>query len=146
VRPWSAVIAAIRGGLSAQAASKGAASHPHRDGGVTDAGGADPAVLRCSRRRRWIQWEPVNRDNARAGRAHGFRPVSSSRSTTLTKADVILSLDADFLSSEGAADLLLHASVRRDAALKKAPTTSTASTSSNRITRSPAAAPIIACR
>ena len=53
---------------------------------------------------KWIQWEPVNRDNARAGARMAFgqyvEPVYD-----LTKADVILSLDADFLSSDGAHNL-----------------------------------------
>ena len=53
----------------------------------------------------------------------------------LTKADVILSLDADFLSSDGALNLRYMRQFARAAARKRAPRISTASTSSNPITR-----------
>ena len=53
---------------------------------------------------KWIQWEPVNRDNARAGARTAFGQYVEPL-YDLTKADVILSLDADFLSSEGAHNL-----------------------------------------
>ena len=54
---------------------------------------------------KWIQWEPVPAaDNARGGArialGHYLQPIYD-----FTRADVVLSLDADFLSSEGAANL-----------------------------------------
>ncbi len=46
---------------------------------------------------RWHQWEPANRDNVWAGAAAAFgRPLDTV--VDLSKADVILSLDADFLA------------------------------------------------
>ena len=49
---------------------------------------------------KWVQWEPVNRDNARAGAAAAFGQDMSVR-YDLSKAKVIVSLDADFLSTNG---------------------------------------------
>ena len=46
---------------------------------------------------RWHQWEPANRDNVRAGAAAAFgQPLDTI--LDLSKADVILSLDSDFLA------------------------------------------------
>ena len=47
---------------------------------------------------KWIQWEPVNRDNVRAGSQLAFGQYVETR-YNLEKADIILSLDGDFLSS-----------------------------------------------
>jgi MoCo/4Fe-4S cofactor protein with predicted Tat translocation signal len=102
VRPWSSVIAAVRGGLSAQSASKGAGLRILTETVASPTLAAQiQQVLAQQPSAKWIQWEPVNRDNARAGARTAFgqyaEPVYD-----LTKADVILSLDADFLSAEGA--------------------------------------------
>ncbi len=102
VRPWSAVIAAVRGGLSAQSASKGGGLRILTETVASPTLAAQiQQVLALQPNAKWIQWEPVNRDNARAGARTAFgqyaEPVYD-----LTKADVILSLDADFLSADGA--------------------------------------------
>src|SRR5207302_543038 len=47
---------------------------------------------------RWHQWEAVNRDNARAGAQMAFGEVLEAQ-YKFEDADVILSLDADFLCS-----------------------------------------------
>jgi len=47
---------------------------------------------------KWIQYEPVNRDNVRAGSQMAFGQFVETR-YDLEKADIILSLDGDFLSS-----------------------------------------------
>jgi molybdopterin-containing oxidoreductase family iron-sulfur binding subunit len=47
---------------------------------------------------KWVQYEPVNRDNVRAGSQLAFGQFVETR-YNLDKADVILSLDGDFLSS-----------------------------------------------
>jgi molybdopterin-containing oxidoreductase family iron-sulfur binding subunit len=105
IRPWSAVISAIRAGLSAQSPTKGAGlriltetiNSPTLAAQLQQVLAQQPAA-------KWIQWEPMPRDNARAGARLAFgqyvEPVYD-----LTKADVIVSLDADFLSSEGASNL-----------------------------------------
>ena len=50
---------------------------------------------------RWSQWEPAGRDSARAGLRAAFGEPAQVR-YDLSRAKVILSLDADFLSTNGA--------------------------------------------
>ncbi len=105
IRPWNAVIAAVRGGLSAQAATKGAGLRI-----ITETVASPTLVAQIQQiltrhpAAKWIQWEPVNRDNARAGARAAFGQYVEPL-YDLTKADVILSLDADFLASDGAFNL-----------------------------------------
>jgi len=105
IRPWSAVIAAVRGGLSAQSATKGAGLRILTETVNSPSLAAQiQQVLQLQPNAKWLQWEPMPRDNARAGARTAFgeylEPVYD-----LSKADVILSLDADFLASEGASNL-----------------------------------------
>ena len=105
IRPWNAVIAAMRGGLSAQAATKGAGLRILTETVNSPTLAAQiQQVLQQQPNAKWIQWEPMPRDNARAGARTAFgeylEPVYD-----LSKADVILSLEADFLASEGAGNL-----------------------------------------
>ncbi|MDP3717651.1 MAG: TAT-variant-translocated molybdopterin oxidoreductase [Acidobacteriota bacterium] len=105
IRPWSAVIGAVRGGLSAQSATKGAGLRILTETVNSPSLAAQiQQVLQQQPNAKWIQWEPMPRDNARAGARTAFgeylEPVYD-----LSKADVILSLDADFLASEGAGNL-----------------------------------------
>jgi molybdopterin-containing oxidoreductase family iron-sulfur binding subunit len=106
IRPWSAFITAIRAGLSAQAATRGAGlriltetvASPTLASQLQQALASYPAA-------RWIQWEPVPAlDNARAGARLAFgaylQPVYD-----FTRGDIVVSLDADFLASEGAANI-----------------------------------------
>ena len=105
VRPWSAVSAAIRGGLSAQTASKGAGLRILTETVASPTLAAQlQQVLSLHPGAKWIQWEPVNRDNARAGARIAFGQYVEPL-YDLTKADVILSLEADFLASDGAHSL-----------------------------------------
>src|SRR5262245_131463 len=102
VRPWNSVIAAMRGGLSAQAASKGAGLRILTETVASPTLAAQiQQVIAQNPSAKWIQWEPVNRDNARAGARMAFGQFVEPL-YDLTKADVIVSLDADFLSSDGA--------------------------------------------
>ena len=48
----------------------------------------------------WHQYEPFNQDNARAGSQLAFREIVQTR-YDLARADVILSLDSDFLNAGG---------------------------------------------
>ncbi len=105
IRPWSAVIAAVRGGLSTQAATKGAGLRIVTETVASPSLAAQiEQILSLHPGAKWIQWEPVNRDNARAGARSAFghyvEPLYD-----LTRADVIVSLDADFLASDGAFNL-----------------------------------------
>jgi MoCo/4Fe-4S cofactor protein with predicted Tat translocation signal len=54
-------------------------------------------VLQGLPQAKWYQWEPVNRDNARAGQRMALGSYLEPQ-YQLDKADVIVSLDADFLS------------------------------------------------
>ncbi len=97
IRPWSAFLGAIRAALVSQQPFKGAGiriltesvSSPTLAAQIRD-------VMRAIPSAKWHQWDPASGNNAR--RARSSRSVSSStRSTTSTKADVIVSLDSDFL-------------------------------------------------
>ncbi|HJU41956.1 MAG TPA: TAT-variant-translocated molybdopterin oxidoreductase [Vicinamibacterales bacterium] len=105
IRPWNALIAAVRGGLSAELATKGAGLR------ILTETVASPTLASQIERvltqfpaAKWIQWEPINRDHARAGARAAFGQYVAPL-YDLTQADVILSLDADFLSSDGAENL-----------------------------------------
>ena len=102
VRPWSGFIAATRGALSAQTASGGAGLRILTETVNSPALAAQiQQILAAHPQAKWIQWEPTTRDNARAGARAAFgeyvEPVYD-----FTKADVILSLDGDFLAAENA--------------------------------------------
>ena len=105
IRPWSAAMAAIRGGLLTQSSSKGAGLRILTETVASPTLAAQiQLVLAQHPNAKWIQWEPVNRDNARAGARAAFGEYVEPL-YDLSKADVILSLDADFLSSDGAHNL-----------------------------------------
>ena len=105
IRPWSAVIAAVRGGLSAQAATKGAGLRILTETVASPTLAAQiQQVIAQHPGAKWVQWEPMNRDNARAGARAAFGQYVEPL-YDLTQADVILSLDADFLASDGAFNL-----------------------------------------
>jgi MoCo/4Fe-4S cofactor protein with predicted Tat translocation signal len=105
IRPWSAFIAAMRANLSAQSATGGAGfrlltetvNSPTLAGQILQVLEEYPAA-------KWVQWEPLPRDHARAGARQAFgeyvEPVYDFEA-----ADVVLSLDADFLSAGHAANL-----------------------------------------
>ena len=106
IRPWSAFIAAVRASLSAQAATQGSGLRVLTETVVSPTLGRQlQEILKAYASAKWVQWEPVPAaDNARAGARAAFgqyvQPVYD-----FTRADIVLSLDADFLSSEGAANL-----------------------------------------
>ena len=106
IRPWSAFIAAVRASLSAQSATQGSGLRVLTETVVSPTLGRQlQEILKAYPAAKWIQWEPVPAaDNARAGARAAFgqyvQPVYD-----FTRADIVLSLDADFLSSEGAANL-----------------------------------------
>jgi MoCo/4Fe-4S cofactor protein with predicted Tat translocation signal len=106
IRPWSAFITAIRAGLSAQAATKGAGLRVLTETVASPTLAAQLQQLLTSHPgAKWVQWEPVpTADNSRAGLLSAVgqyvQPLYD-----FTKADIVVSLDADFLSAEGAANL-----------------------------------------
>jgi MoCo/4Fe-4S cofactor protein with predicted Tat translocation signal len=102
IREWSGFVAAVRGALSAQAASKGGGLRILTETVNSPTLAAQiQQVLAGYPEARWIQWDPTTRDNARAGARLAFgdyvEPVYD-----FEKASVVLSLDADFLAAENA--------------------------------------------
>jgi molybdopterin-containing oxidoreductase family iron-sulfur binding subunit len=92
--------------LSAQAATKGAGLRILTETVASPTLAAQlQQVLATNPAAKWIQWEPVPAaDNARAGLRQAVgqyvQPLYD-----FTRADVVVSLDADFLAAEGAANL-----------------------------------------
>ena len=99
IRTWSDYNLALKGALNTQKAMKGSGSaHSERTHQFAHHGVADGRGQGGVPESKWIQWEPVNRDNVRAGSMLAFGQYVETR-YNLEKADVILSLDGDFLSS-----------------------------------------------
>ncbi len=96
---WSDFSLALKGALNSQKAIKGAGlrilSGPTSSPTLASLMDQVRAVYPESK---WIQWQPVNRDNVGNGSQMAFGQFVETR-YDLQKADVILSLDADFLSS-----------------------------------------------
>lgn len=101
VRPWGALQANIGAALQKQQASQGAGlrfltetvTSPTLASQIT-------AVLKQYPQAKWYQYEPINRDNSKAGARTAFgEPVDTIY--RLDKADVILALDADFFEPTG---------------------------------------------
>ena len=97
VRSWGAFLGAVRGPLSAQKALQGAGIR------ILTPSISSPTLadqlrnfLKLYPQAKWHVYEPVNRDNVLEGAKMAFgQPVETRYD--LSKADVIVSLDADFL-------------------------------------------------
>ncbi len=97
IRPWSAFIGAMRAALTAQGPLKGAGlriltesvSSPTLAAQIRDLLARFPSA-------KWHQWDPASRDNARAGAKLAFGEYVDAQ-YRFDQADVILTLDADFL-------------------------------------------------
>ena len=101
-RTWGEFRAALREALEKQKA-KGGAGLRFLTGRVTSptlAGQMD-GVLAAFPQAKWVSWEPAGRDHARAGAVLAFgEPVEPQY--RFDQADVVLSLEADFVSSHPA--------------------------------------------
>ena len=99
IRPWSAFLGAIRAALTAQQPLKGAGlriltesvSSPTLAAQIRDVRSRYPSA-------KWHQWDPASRHNVRGGAALAFGEHVDAQ-YRFGQADVILSLDADFLGS-----------------------------------------------
>ncbi len=94
---------------------------------------------------RWHQYEPVNRDAARAGARMAFGEDVAVR-YDFAKADVILSLDADFLGRGPGPPAITPASSPRGASPTRSPSGMNRLYVVEPCRRSPARWPTIACR
>src|SRR3989441_3543083 len=97
IRPFGAFIGAMRTVLNAQQAKQGSGIRLLTEtvASPTLAAQIDELVTRFPQAK-WIQWEPVGRHQAREGSRLAFGDYVDAQ-YTIEKADVILSLDADFL-------------------------------------------------
>ncbi len=108
IRAWSGYVESIRAPLSSQKAVQGSGlriltrtvTSPTLASQMND-------VMQAFPQAKWIQYDPVSRDNVRAGAQMAFGQYVDTR-YQLDKADVILALDGDFLSS-GYPGFLLYA-------------------------------------
>jgi MoCo/4Fe-4S cofactor protein with predicted Tat translocation signal len=99
IRPWSAFIGTMRAALTAQQPLKGAGlriltesvNSPTLAAQIRDVLARYPSAT-------WHQWDPASCDNARAGTKLAFGEYVDVQ-YRFDQADVIVSLDADFLSS-----------------------------------------------
>jgi MoCo/4Fe-4S cofactor protein with predicted Tat translocation signal len=97
IGPFSAFAAAMRGPLTAQDASKGSGIRILTETVASPTLAAQmQEFLTRFPEAKWIQWEPVGRHNAREGGRLAFGEYVDPH-YSIEKADVILSLDADFL-------------------------------------------------
>src|SRR5918993_840319 len=107
IRTFDAFVAAVRGVLAAQQNGGGSGirvlsetvSSPTLAAQIEEFLGRFPQT-------KWVQWEPFGRHNAREGSRLAFGEYVDAQ-YAIEKADVVLSLDADFLCS--AANGLTHA-------------------------------------
>jgi len=105
IRPWATFVTAMKSALQGQAASKGAGLRILTETVSSPTMAAQlRQVLAAYPEAKWIQWEALPRDHARAGARLAFGEVVEPQ-YDFTKADVIVSLDADFLASDGPANL-----------------------------------------
>ena len=97
IRAFSSFLAAMQGPIASQKAAQGAGLR-FLTNTVASPSMADQlhGILQAFPQSKWHQYEPVSRDNVRAGAMMAFgQPVETQY--RLQDADVILSLDADFL-------------------------------------------------
>jgi molybdopterin-containing oxidoreductase family iron-sulfur binding subunit len=100
IRPWSAFLGAVRAALTAQQPLKGAGvriltesiASPTLAAQIRD-------VLTRFPSAKWHQWDPASRENARGGAKRAFGQYVDAV-YRFDQADVILALDADFLSCD----------------------------------------------
>jgi MoCo/4Fe-4S cofactor protein with predicted Tat translocation signal len=97
IRSFAAFAAAVRGALSGQQTKQGSGLRILTETVASPTLAAQiQAVLKQFPQAKWVQWEPVGRHNAREGSRLAFGEYVDPQ-YAIERADVILSLDADFL-------------------------------------------------
>ena len=99
IRPFGAFVSAAQGAISAQTSKQGSGLRILTEtvASPTLAAQIDELLKRFPRAK-WVQWEPVGRHNAREGSRLAFGEYVDPQ-YAVESADVIVSLDADFLCS-----------------------------------------------
>nr|MDQ5872831.1 molybdopterin oxidoreductase [Acidobacteriota bacterium] len=118
IRPWSAFLGEMRLVLEEERASSGEGLSILTETVTSPTLARQIGEIRAALpRARWHQWEPANRDNVREGARLAFGSAVSAI-PQLAQADVILSLDHDFLASGPTrlVDARAFAARRRDGA------------------------------
>ncbi|MGA9565572.1 MAG: TAT-variant-translocated molybdopterin oxidoreductase, partial [Candidatus Korobacteraceae bacterium] len=99
IRSWSDYTTALKGALNSQNAMQGSGLRIlTRTVSSPTLASQMKAVLAAYPQAKWVQYDPLTRDNARAGAQAAFGQYAETH-YNLDKADTILSLDGDFLSS-----------------------------------------------
>ena len=99
IRPFSSFFAFLRSILTSQRPKKGAGLRILTETVASPTLGAQlEAILTALPEARWAQWEPVGRHNAREGSRLAFGEYADAQ-YSFDRADVVLSLDADFMST-----------------------------------------------
>ncbi len=99
IRAWGAFVSAMRVAYLGMRSKKGAGLRILTETVTSPALGAQlRGILAELPEAKWHQWEPLNRDAAVAGAKLAFGEPVATR-FDFSKADVVLSLDADFLGS-----------------------------------------------
>jgi molybdopterin-containing oxidoreductase family iron-sulfur binding subunit len=97
IRSFDSFVAAMQTVLSAQQAGKGAGIRILSETVASPTLGAQlQDLLNRFPQAKWVQWEPFGRHNVREGSRLAFGDYADAQ-YSIEKADVILSLDADFL-------------------------------------------------
>jgi len=104
VRPWGSLVSALKRALAAQRGAgirilTGAVSSPTLAAQIQ-------GILQTYPGAKWHQWEANNRDSAYRGMAMAFGGGAIEAHYHLDKADVVLTLDADFMSAAGHPDFM----------------------------------------
>ena len=98
IRPWPSFLAVLRNALAAQAPLQGANFRILTETITSPTlAGQLASVLAQYPQAKWYQWDAAGADHARAGARLAFGEYVSTR-YSLEQADVIVALDADFLS------------------------------------------------
>jgi molybdopterin-containing oxidoreductase family iron-sulfur binding subunit len=99
IRTWGAFVGALANPLAAQKAVQGAGLRLLTRSTTSPTLGAQiKQFLETYPQAKWVQYDPAGRDNVRAGSQLAFGQYVDTQ-YNFEKADVILSLDGDFLSS-----------------------------------------------
>ncbi len=96
---WGRFVEELRGAMKAQKALEGAGLRVLTETVTSPTLAAQmKALLEAYPKAKWVAWEPAGRDAARAGALLAFGEAVETR-YDLSAADVVVSLDADFLAS-----------------------------------------------
>jgi molybdopterin-containing oxidoreductase family iron-sulfur binding subunit len=102
IRPFSAFVSAVRDMLAAQQGKGGAGFRLMTETIASPTLAAQiRELLQVYPQGKWIQWEPVGRHNAREGSRMAFGDYVETQ-YAFDKADVVFSLDADFMCTGAA--------------------------------------------